>query len=473
MFFTRVGAIVLLIGLSCWGGCSSGQDRELAEARREIARLRHELAQPRQDRAAHDDVSHDDVGDKTPLELGAEQGRRAERRTVVVSLDDTQPDTGDVPSEDLLFGLSNASVSWWSSRGYLIGGSRQRFTIFWVTNPVVPPHGVKLAPQPVPFALISKIEWIGHERHGEERFSKARLTLSDDYHDYFDDRRHLEGDVFVWGPTGRDGFTPLNAGSVVISGKGRVDGTIHDIEIEGGFDVLQFCHSPRGLAFLQGTLGISVYEGHVSFLRNNDDIKDTWLKTLMPNTAAVSKLTLGRCPQITRAGWNVLEELDGLEELTLMGTMMTEARVDSLCDMKQLKTLTLSNMRLPPGAVERIRRALPNCRVISRGIVVDDSLGDEPPEPDVDPGADVERSGSQVLQYPEDEMQSESPDRARRPRRRVWTSEDGYHTLLGSLISVVGDTVRIRRVDGKEIEVARDRLSEECQQYLRDLSTNR
>ncbi len=64
------------------------------------------------------------------------------------------------------------------------------------------------------------------------------------------------------------------------------------------------------------------------------------------------------------------------------------------------------------------------------------------------------------------QLESESPAE-REPPFRQWTSTDGNFTLQAQFVKAIGGTVYLKRKDGKEIEVAIEKLSPEDQQYIR------
>ena len=67
---------------------------------------------------------------------------------------------------------------------------------------------------------------------------------------------------------------------------------------------------------------------------------------------------------ITDEGLRTLSRIQGLKDLGLYGgTRITEAGLRHLAGMKQLKSLRIDNATLAPAAVERLRQALPDCKL--------------------------------------------------------------------------------------------------------------
>ena len=61
-----------------------------------------------------------------------------------------------------------------------------------------------------------------------------------------------------------------------------------------------------------------------------------------------------------------LAKLTQLEVLSLGQTSITDAAVEPLCKLKQLKTLGLMGTKITPAGAERLRQALPSCKVSYR-----------------------------------------------------------------------------------------------------------
>ncbi len=74
-------------------------------------------------------------------------------------------------------------------------------------------------------------------------------------------------------------------------------------------------------------------------------------------------LTLYNCAHITEAGLCQLQAFKHLWELDLARTNATDKVLASLHGLTALRTLTLEGCRVSREALDRLRRALPNCEV--------------------------------------------------------------------------------------------------------------
>jgi Leucine-rich repeat (LRR) protein len=69
--------------------------------------------------------------------------------------------------------------------------------------------------------------------------------------------------------------------------------------------------------------------------------------------------------QIKGDGLRALAELPKLQDLSLADTPLTDAAVELLAGMKELRHLSVRNTQLTPSGIARLRRALPQCKVVN------------------------------------------------------------------------------------------------------------
>jgi hypothetical protein len=114
-----------------------------------------------------------------------------------------------------------------SARGYFGGNAFQHFDGVYVTEPVVPPEGVKLKKQLIPWRQIQKIAW-GERQKGEEGYARVKLT----------DTEGKEKDVFLWIIQNEPYFSSLEPNDILITGKMQIGDKMMDVEINGEFTTL-------------------------------------------------------------------------------------------------------------------------------------------------------------------------------------------------------------------------------------------
>jgi internalin A len=71
--------------------------------------------------------------------------------------------------------------------------------------------------------------------------------------------------------------------------------------------------------------------------------------------------------QLSDAGLKELEELKGLRSLDASNTNVTDSGLASLGKLKQLRELKLTSTKVTAAGVEKLRRALPSCRIDGPG----------------------------------------------------------------------------------------------------------
>jgi Leucine-rich repeat (LRR) protein len=76
------------------------------------------------------------------------------------------------------------------------------------------------------------------------------------------------------------------------------------------------------------------------------------------------RLNLWQAARIDDKAASYLLRMKGLEVLDLGDTAVTDALLDQLEGMKQLKTLFVGGPKITPERVERFRKARPDCRVV-------------------------------------------------------------------------------------------------------------
>ncbi len=100
--------------------------------------------------------------------------------------------------------------------------------------------------------------------------------------------------------------------------------------------------------------------------------------------------------QITEADWERLKDLSQLQELDLSETNVTDADLKHLNWLTQLETLTLEGTMVTAKGVERLRQALPDCKIATpspQELLPDADdlvLGGFDPDSDVSIGGDID-----------------------------------------------------------------------------------
>jgi hypothetical protein len=78
----------------------------------------------------------------------------------------------------------------------------------------------------------------------------------------------------------------------------------------------------------------------------------------------LGRLNLSECERIDDSAAEALLALKNVEILDLSGTAITDAVFERITAMSALKTVFVNSPNITPAAVERFRKARPNCRVI-------------------------------------------------------------------------------------------------------------
>jgi hypothetical protein len=112
--------------------------------------------------------------------------------------------------------------------------------------------------------------------------------------------------------------------------------------------------------------GLAVFEGTKTVVilnLSNTAVTDAGLATFR-DCAGLEELVLNNCPQLTDAGLAQLRNCKRLVTLHVSGTSVSDTTLAALAQQTGLRELNISDTRATASGVEKLRKALPNCKVI-------------------------------------------------------------------------------------------------------------
>ncbi len=149
-----------------------------------------------------------------------------------------------------------------------------------------------------------------------------------------------------------------NLGSLALTKTRVTDAGVFHFEDLSRLEILEL-HGTRitdaGLAHLAGLTRLNM------LLLSETGITDEGLVHLQ-TLGKLNTLDLGGTA-VTDAGLEILSGLTSLRDLRLGRTMVSDAGLEHLLQFKSLKTLVLDWTRISPGGLNRLRAALPDCRI--------------------------------------------------------------------------------------------------------------